>query len=663
MNLQEIENQSRGLIRSRKPWAIIVGALFLSTLVLVLGYRTHLATEQAAMDEFNHRQLALAQGAANAIELYFEVLSGDLKALRIIPEVVRLDETVSRQALRYRYEEMQSLGVNDLALLDSDGVVRYNLFAQQIEGLDFSWRDYFKKLQSVSSDEDYIVEFIQFKGVETGRRGVLIAVPLFASAGDGSGDRKLVAIAVATLKLDTIAQRFVVPLKSSERGHAFLVDVKSNLLWSPDISRFGKNMLEMAEGFPTLQRVLEKMKGGKAGTAEISFQRFNEISGRYMAGTEEKLLAYTPVRIGDVVWSIGVWAPKQDASKLVRSAYQQQMLVLALSILVILAGTYYALAQSSRISTMLEKRVEAKTRDLREAHESFRTVMDSLDAWVHVVDFDTDEILFINKALGDAVGDVVGQTSAKVLRPDQAGYRELCEHDKLLGPNGGPAEVSISEFQDPVSEVWYDCRERAIRWVDGRIVRLVIDTDITERKQVEKQLKQMAHFDSLTALPNRLLFFDRLEHELAHAKRHTKRLALMFLDLDCFKQINDELGHDMGDMVLKETAQRLKESVRESDTVARIGGDEFAVILPDIKGPEDATGVAEKLLQGMLEPFRLVGQEHIVGASIGISLYPDDGIDSKVLLKKADLAMYQVKKHGRNDYVLYAIPLQREIDL
>ena len=186
--------------------------------------------------------------------------------------------------------------------------------------------------------------------------------------------------------------------------------------------------------------------------------------------------------------------------------------------------------------------------------------------------------------------------------------------------------------------------------------------NITERKQVEKQLRHMAHFDSLTALPNRLLFFDRLEHELTHAKRYSKRLALMFLDLDRFKQINDELGHDMGDIVLKETAQRLKESIRESDTIARIGGDEFAVILPDIRGPEDAIGVAEKLLQGMSEPFRLDGQEHIVGGSIGISLYPNDGIDSKVLLKNADLAMYQVKKQGRNDYGLYANPLQREID-
>jgi diguanylate cyclase (GGDEF)-like protein/PAS domain S-box-containing protein len=249
-----------------------------------------------------------------------------------------------------------------------------------------------------------------------------------------------------------------------------------------------------------------------------------------------------------------------------------------------------------------------------------------------------------------SIFDINTMTKAEIIAEMQRAKEEVKNHFNLRHQLASGEVRDVEVFSSPIP-------------VEGQKFLYSVIHDVTERVQVEKQLKQMAYFDSLTALPNRLLFFDRLEHGLAQAKRHSKQLALMFLDLDRFKQINDELGHDMGDIVLKETAQRLKESVRESDTVARIGGDEFAMILPDIRGPEDAIGVAEKLLQGMLEPFHLDGQKHIVGGSIGISLYPNDGIDSKVLLKNADLAMYQVKKQGRNDYGLYTNPLQREIDL
>lgn len=168
--------------------------------------------------------------------------------------------------------------------------------------------------------------------------------------------------------------------------------------------------------------------------------------------------------------------------------------------------------------------------------------------------------------------------------------------------------------------------------------------DISERKQTEKKLQQLAHNDTLTGLPNRALFRDRLEHGLALAQRHKQGLAVLFLDLDHFKEINDTLGHDMGDVLLRETASRLLACVRKSDTVARMGGDEFTVILTGTKTPEYAEQVAKKILKALQEPFELNGTLRNVGCSIGIARYPEHGADSETLLKNADAAMYHAKK-------------------
>jgi len=179
-----------------------------------------------------------------------------------------------------------------------------------------------------------------------------------------------------------------------------------------------------------------------------------------------------------------------------------------------------------------------------------------------------------------------------------------------------------------------------------------IRTDITDQKQAVK-LKVMAHHDHLTGLPNRNLFGDRLMLAIAEAKRRGGQLAFMYLDLDKFKPINDKLGHGVGDEVLKEAARRLKENIREIDTVARIGGDEFAVILAPPITLDDSKRTAERLLQVLSEPIQAKGHECTVSASIGVSLYLKDATDAEELVKCADSAMYRVKDSGRNGVEFY----------
>jgi diguanylate cyclase (GGDEF)-like protein len=175
-----------------------------------------------------------------------------------------------------------------------------------------------------------------------------------------------------------------------------------------------------------------------------------------------------------------------------------------------------------------------------------------------------------------------------------------------------------------------------------------------ERARSHERLTYMVQHDALTGLPNRLLLTDRLNVAMAQAERSGKRLALMFMDLDRFKNVNDVFGHEGGDLILQEVARRLRFAVRASDTVSRQGGDEFLVVLPDIDSDEDAARVAEKLIAAVLEPFELSGTEVAIGVSIGIVCYPDNGREVETLLRNADVAMYAAKDEGRGQYQFYS---------
>jgi diguanylate cyclase (GGDEF)-like protein/PAS domain S-box-containing protein len=182
---------------------------------------------------------------------------------------------------------------------------------------------------------------------------------------------------------------------------------------------------------------------------------------------------------------------------------------------------------------------------------------------------------------------------------------------------------------------------------------LSVVRDITDQKNAEEQIRHLAHFYPLTDLPNRALFSDRLQQALATAKRDKSHMALLFIDLDKFKPINDTQGHHVGDLLLKEAALRMQQCVRESDTVARIGGDEFGVLLPIIEEEQDAMLVAEKIRYALNQPFILVGQSLNISSSTGIAVYPDHGNDEKQLLINADTAMYLAKEGGRNNVMLF----------
>jgi diguanylate cyclase (GGDEF)-like protein/PAS domain S-box-containing protein len=295
----------------------------------------------------------------------------------------------------------------------------------------------------------------------------------------------------------------------------------------------------------------------------------------------------------------------------------------------------------------------------REAEDKLRlsaTVLEQIADGVMVVDTD-HRIVAINPAFTritgypepEALGRDAGLTRSA--RHDEAFYRQMQDQLDADGYWEGEMWRARKDGTDYLETVTVT----AVRDNDGVITHYVdVFSDITEARQAEDKLDHMAHHDPLTALPNRLLFLDRLQHGIDRAVRAGEQMAVMFIDLDRFKNVNDTLGHQVGDALLKQVAVALSRRLRHGDTLARLGGDEFIVLLENIAGEAGATQVAEKMMDMFEQPFLVAGHELFVTGSVGISLYPADGADSNLLIRNADVAMYQAKARGRNNFRFYA---------
>ncbi|MEW6163429.1 MAG: EAL domain-containing protein [Pseudomonadota bacterium] len=273
-----------------------------------------------------------------------------------------------------------------------------------------------------------------------------------------------------------------------------------------------------------------------------------------------------------------------------------------------------------------------------------------------------NRIIAVNAAFerltGYTADDVIG-ADPKVLStgntpPDL--YRQMWE--ALREHGGWQGELLDRRKNGETFPKWLSIS--VVRDATGQVANYIGSfIDISERKASEERVRHLAHHDALTNLPNRFSLHERLAQALGFAVRNRKLLALMMIDLDNFKTINDTLGHQTGDRLLIEVAQRLAQAVRTSDIVARLGGDEFVVVLPDIDTPADAAHVAEKILQTVARPYAIDGQSLRTSPSIGICLHPDDADSSNDLLKKADVAMYHAKAQGRANYQFFTDELQQ----
>ncbi len=293
--------------------------------------------------------------------------------------------------------------------------------------------------------------------------------------------------------------------------------------------------------------------------------------------------------------------------------------------------------------------------------EDFRSLADTLPDGVLVHSHGT--ILYANAE----AAFIFGKTSAEDLikQPLSAyfssrAWKRIEQSVNAMDKNergGIPGELQL--VQDDNNTITLETRSARIHFHDG-VVFCTLLRDISLRKQSEERIRHQANYDALTSLPNRTLFLDRLNREIIRARRQDSRVALMFIDLDRFKWVNDTLGHAAGDKLLQDVSQRLQSCLRKSDTVARLGGDEFTAILPDMAQGPFAERVASEILTQLATPFDLDGQEANISGSVGITVYPDDADNLDGLLKNADTAMYRAKSDGRNAYRFFTSDMHDE---
>ncbi len=296
--------------------------------------------------------------------------------------------------------------------------------------------------------------------------------------------------------------------------------------------------------------------------------------------------------------------------------------------------------------------------NLRASETLLNSIVNTAADGIIVID-ESGMLEFVNAAIERMFGwkplEVIGRNFDSLLMPrSQAGADRI---SGVLDSNNRPLSVGVGRevrAQRKDGSVFPMELTLGEMRIDGRIKYACIMRDVTERKCAEERIHQLAHYDKLTGLPNRALFSQLLEQALAEAKYSKKQVAVLFIDLDRFKLINDSLSHDSGDMVLKQVARRLSEAQLKRNTIARFGGDEFVVLMRDCQIPTDAAEAAQRMLTAIAQPLLLEGQEYNLTASIGISAYPSDGENPQTILKNADIAMYRAKEHGKNNYQFYS---------
>ena len=301
---------------------------------------------------------------------------------------------------------------------------------------------------------------------------------------------------------------------------------------------------------------------------------------------------------------------------------------------------------------------------LKASEERYRTILENIEDGYYEVDL-KGTLTFFNESLCKLSGfsrqELMGSKTSQYV--DKNDFKKIFRFTKEIYQTGRPKKHL--DFQIICKDGFkrhIEISSSLIRDLAGNQMGFRgIARDVDERKKAEATIFHMAYHDTLTGLPNRMLFNDRLNMAISTAQRNDKKFAVMMLDLDGFKLVNDLLGHDIGDLLLQNVSYRLRSHLRRSDTVARMGGDEFMLLLPEINRKEDAEAIARKIIDSFHQSFILKDQKLRISVSIGIAIYPDNGTDFDMLKKNADIAMYKVKEKGRDNFQCYESNVSRRM--
>lgn len=465
------------------------------------------------------------------------------------------------------------------------------------------------------------------------------------------------------------------------RGFKVLLNSDNHILMTPDVSQQGREI----DNTDTDSAFIQALKSQ------------DEFYGRFKLIGEDSMVAVTT--IPNLNWKAIVAMPmseiKENTLQLAKTHFViGTLLMIVVSLIAIYVGK--SMTKPLEILTRVTTRI-AKDGTLDEdvrwqSKDELGKLASAFNMMLGRLKLSQDELVSSRQELEDIIKSMaealfVTDMDGKIIRTNPSAEEMLGYHSKelqeihiydLISENHENIKAMVEEIlttDTPIPNI-----ETKLTIRDGTTIPVILSysvlhdpsskklgmvcvaKDITENKRAEQHLNYLATHDPLTNLPNRTLFIDRLKQAMSRAPWHDRLLAVMFLDLDRFKKVNDTLGHHVGDVLLKEVAVRLMSCVRDGDTVSRFGGDEFVVMFNDVGKKSDVFHIAEKLINVINEPFILAGEKLVTTTSVGVSLFPTDGNDANMLLKNADTAMYRAKESGRNNYQLYTAAMNEKAE-
>jgi diguanylate cyclase (GGDEF)-like protein len=576
----------------------------------------------------------------------------------------------SRPALRAIFD-------NGLFLFSREGkIIVESPFLSNRRGRDIAFREYYRK--TITSLKPQISDpYISTHN--PGKPAVILTAPIFDAKGN--------LLAILAGSLDLTKDNFLGKLsqvKIGDTGYLFMYDSNRTLIMHPDPRRIMKQ--DVPAG---INHAFDKGIEGFEGTEEsVNSKGVSSLTSvKHLKSTDWILAANFPAR--------EAYAPIAKAKHYANIA---ALLGAALSVLIVWLLMHFQMAPLSRFTDrirnlsmkdgMLEQVPASSSGEIAALGSAFNDMVTRLgtehcalqDAIVNLEN-EKAKTQAIIAAMG--VGLSIMNTDFKVTYQNQQGISlmgnhvgKFCYHafehqetvcsgcPMALAFEDGLIHSSVRNVSPFGQQLFTEITASPLRNASGTIIAgIEVVRDITEKRRLEETIEHLAFHDTLTGLPNRHLFHDHLRQAIAFAARNNQLLAVMFIDLDCFKSVNDEFGHAIGDQLLQGVAKRLRGCCcRSGDTIARYGGDEFLIILSDLQNSENASVVAKHVLEELARSFILSDHAVQSSVSIGISLYPQDGQDGESLVRNADLAMYQVKESGKNGYCFYSPSSERLAD-
>lgn len=600
-------------IRNTRRHVLWRATLFALVVVAAVAWVLQASYRQARLGA-EERLRNLAQLTAKGIEASFRESGYVLRDVVGHTDARRIrypdpDARHAEFARRLLQEKAQSLShVHGLGIMNADCIVAYT--TREVPGVDLGTRSYCQALRARSDTDSYV------SGVYAGQENFLQLTQAQKIRG---ADGRFAGAALLRIDMGFF-ENWLRNLDIGAHGSAALVDLDLNLAAR-------RPAAQQALGRPVDDAHLRRFVAGKRFDAFFQQRSpLDDVDRLYIVRRLEKL----PLLV-----VLGLSTDEALAEWRTQAVW---FLVGALALLAMSALAtrhYLRLVQQGDALGWRSQAIDANS-----------------DA---VIITDNQGVIeYVNPAFTAMTGYTASEALGKTPRVLKSGRQDELFYRRLWAPllAGAPWRGELVN-QRKDGTLYCDLMTISpVKNADGQVVRFIaIHHDITQRKRMEEDLAQLAHFDRLTGLPNRALFVDRVERALAEARRSQNGFAVLYLDLDGFKAVNDQHGHDAGDALLREVAARIVGCVRDSDTVGRLGGDEFAVLLRTASRPEGVAAVAQKIIEALAPPVQLDGYACRVGASVGIALHPDDGVNVDALLRSGDLAMYEAKRRGKNRWV------------